>query len=535
MSRLGVFLCAFVLAACTEVQPPPEPPATPTSVDIPPSVPREFRAAWVATVANIDWPSKPGLPAAKQREEIIAIVERAKVLNLNALILQVRPSADAIYPSTLEPWSEFLTGEQGKPPSPPYDPLAVWVDEAHKRGIELHAWFNPYRARHTAAKSPLAATHIGKTHPQVVKAYGPFLWMDPGEPAAAQRTVDVVLDVLRRYDIDGVHFDDYFYPYPEADPSRAPNGASRDVLSGAGAAPRAELEFPDEPSWRAYKAKGGELARADWRRDNVNRLIETLYASVQREKKWVKLGISPFGLGRPDRRPAGISGFSQYDKLYADVELWLQRGWLDYLAPQLYWPLDQAAQGFAPLLDTWIAENSLQRHIWPGVYTSRIDATDKSWKPTEISQQLALLRTRNGATGHIHFSMAALLQNRQGIADILARGPYAKPAIVPATPWRADPTMRLGNGVAPAPQLAVATLPTRADSVALAIALEEPVPAAIAVWARYGTAWQFEVWGRDPAMYRLAQRRAEGALNRVVVSSVDRFGFESARSVLAIP
>jgi uncharacterized lipoprotein YddW (UPF0748 family) len=536
MNRFTLWMLALVLAACAEVQAPPEPPTALASGEDPPALPREFRAAWVASVANIDWPSKPGLPTAQQREEIITIVERAKALNLNALVVQVRPSADAMYPSALEPWSEFLTGEQGKPPSPPYDPLAVWVDEAHKRGIELHAWFNPYRARHTAAKSAPSPLHIAKSHPQVVRAYGPFLWMDPGEPFAAQRTVDVVLDVVRRYDIDGVHFDDYFYPYPEADPNRAPNGAPRDVLAGASTPARAELDFPDEPSWRAYKAKGGALTRADWRRDNVNRLMETLYASVQREKKWVKVGISPFGLGRPDRRPAGISGFSQYDKLYADVELWLQRGWLDYLAPQLYWPIDQTAQGFAPLLDTWIAENTLQRHIWPGVYTSKIDATDKSWRPAEISRQLALLRTRAGATGHIHFSMVALLQNRQGIADALTRGAYANPALVPATPWRADATLRAASGAAPGPRIAVAPHPIKPDVFALSIVSLGSLPsAAFAVWAQYGLVWQLQVWGHDAATHQLAQRTANGMLKRVVVSSVDRFGFESGRSGVAVP
>jgi len=278
------------------------------------TAPREFRGAWVASVANIDWPSRPGLAAEAQRAEITRIVERARDIGLNALIVQVRPAADALYESALEPWSEYLTGEQGK--SPGYDPLAFWIAEAHRRGIELHAWFNPYRARHSSARSALAANHVANTAPQIVKSYGDVMWMDPGEAQASQRTVDVIADVTRRYDVDGIHIDDYFYPYPVA-------------------ADGAELAFPDDPSWQAYVLAGGTLARDDWRRRNVDALVERIHAAVHREKPGVRFGVSPFGIGKPQARPPGVAGFSQYDKIYADVELWLARGWLDYLAPQL--------------------------------------------------------------------------------------------------------------------------------------------------------------------------------------------------------
>ena len=211
---------------------------------VPPKPMREFRGVWVATVANMDWPSKPGLSTDEQQREMIAILDRARELKFNAIILQVRTSCDAFYPSELEPWSEYLTGQQGKAPEPFYDPLKMWIEQAHARGLELHAWFNPFRARHPAATTN-AANHISKTHPEWVKQYGKYQWLDPGEPATREHTLRVIRDVVAKYDVDGVHFDDYFYPYPE----------------------KGE-DFPDEASWQRYQKSGGKLSRADWRRSN---------------------------------------------------------------------------------------------------------------------------------------------------------------------------------------------------------------------------------------------------------------------------
>lgn len=217
----------------------------------PPEPMREFRGAWIATVANIDWPSKPGLPVAQQKAELIALLDRAAQLHFNAIIFQVRPACDAMYASSLEPWSEYLTGTQGQAPEPFYDPLAFAIEEAHKRGLELHAWFNPYRARHLKAKSPVAPNHISQTHPEWVRKYGGQLWLDPGEPGVREHILRVVLDVVNRYDVDGVQFDDYFYPTPEKD------------------ADGHEIDFPDEASWKKYGEATG-LSRDDWRRENVN-------------------------------------------------------------------------------------------------------------------------------------------------------------------------------------------------------------------------------------------------------------------------
>jgi uncharacterized lipoprotein YddW (UPF0748 family) len=494
---------------------------TPADPAAPPPAPREFRAAWVSTVANIDWPSRSNLSVDRQQAEALAILDRAKALNLNAIVLQVRPSADAIYPSELEPWSEFLTGQQGRAPRPLYDPLQFWIDHAHARGLELHAWFNPYRARHATARTPLTPGHIANTQPDAVKPYGRFLWMDPGEPAASRHTLEVVLDVVRRYDIDGVHIDDYFYPYPIDAPNAA--GAESAALDG-GAAPRTELEFPDQPSWQRYLLAGGQLDRAGWRRQNVNQLIEALYTGIHKEKAWVRFGVSPFGIGRPDRRPPGIVGFSQYDKLYADAELWLASGWLDYLAPQLYWPVAQAPQAFDVLLDYWLAQNAHGRHVWPGLYTSRIDNSSKAFPPEEIVKQIGVTRSRAGGHGHLHFSVAALMENRKGVSDQLKAQAYQYAALVPATPW-------LGAAAPAAPAVTA-----RRDGAGLALKLAPGAGQAVArfaVWSRYGNEWRFAVAPGTRTELRLPDDGTAGAASAVVVSAIDRLGNESARVTVA--
>jgi uncharacterized lipoprotein YddW (UPF0748 family) len=408
---------AHVLTGCASAARPVPPTTEPASG--PPAVPREFRGVWVATVANIDWPSRRGLPAEQQITEIRQLLDTARDLRLNAIVLQVRTSADALYASSLEPWSEYLTGVQGQ--SPGYDPLAVWLAEAHARGLELHAWINPYRARQSGGRSAPAAQHVSRRRPEWVKTYGDQLWIDPGEPEAAEHTLAVCRDLLTRYALDGLHIDDYFYPYPVQD------------------AARQELDFPDEPSWQRYLSQGGSLSRADWRRDNVDRLVERLHALVRELRPAARLGISPFGLPRPALRPAGIEGFSQYDKLYADVERWLSEGWLDYLAPQLYWPRAQKPQAFEPLLRAWQGLNGKQRHVWPGLFTSKAVTDAAGWAPDEIPAQIEICRASPAAGGHLHFSMVPLAQNRRGLTALLHQGVYAEPALPPTTPWLSAP------------------------------------------------------------------------------------------------
>jgi uncharacterized lipoprotein YddW (UPF0748 family) len=482
---------------------------------LPPAAPREFRAAWVSTVANIDWPSRQNLKAPQQQAEAIAILDRAKAMNLNAIVLQVRPAADAIYASSIEPWSEYLTGAQGQAPQPWYDPLKFWVTEAHARGLELHAWFNPYRARHDGARSPVAPNHITRTNPAAVKRYGKYMWMDPGEEAASKQTLDVVLDVVRRYDIDGVHIDDYFYPYPiEASVSVAGNEAA---LEGKPAA-RGELDFPDTPAWERYLARGGRLDRASWRRQNVNELIKDMYEGIHREKSWVRFGISPFGLGRPDRRPPGIVGFSQYDKLYADAELWLQKGWLDYFTPQLYWARNQPGQAYDVLLDYWIGQNTQGRHLWPGLFTSRIGAPAKEYQPQEIVDQIESTRARPQAGGHVHFSMVALMQNRKGISEQLKSDSYATPALVPATPW-------LGNVKPGLPRVKAVR---SGKGVELKLAAGK-ANALYTVWSRHGNEWRFNVVPATKVDWKVEDDARLGAPDAVFVGAVDRLGIEGDR------
>jgi uncharacterized lipoprotein YddW (UPF0748 family) len=514
----GALAFSGLLTSCTTTKPGQAPGSTPGSAppaagDMPPPAPREFRAAWVSTVANIDWPSKQNLNATQQQAEAIAILERAKALNLNAIVLQVRPSADAIYPSKIEPWSEYLTGKQGQAPQPWYDPLKFWITEAHARGLELHAWFNPYRARHNGARSPAAPNHISRSNPAAVKSYGQYLWMDPGEESASKQTLDVVLDVVRRYDIDGVHIDDYFYPYPIEAPTAAGNDTALEGRPG-----KAELDFPDQPSWQRYVAGGGKLDRASWRRQNVNNLIEALYKEIHAEKSWVRFGISPFGVGRPDRRPPGISGFSQYDKLYADAETWLQNGWLDYFTPQLYWPISQKAQAYDVLLDYWIGQNSKGRHLWPGLFTSRIGAPAREYQPQEILQQISVTRARPAAGGHVHFSMAVLMQDRQGINEALRASPYAGQALVPATPW-------LGSDAPGTPKVHAAH---KGGAVSLKLAPGK-ANALYAIWSRYGSEWRFAVAPASKLEWAVPDDARLGAANAVFVSAVDRIGNEGER------
>ncbi len=381
------------------------------SAQAPPAPAREFRGAWVATVRNIDWPSKPGLTTAQQQSELLAILNRAVALKLNAVILQVRPACDAFYRSPYEPWSEFLTGHMGRAPAPFYDPLALAVQEAHRRGLELHAWFNPFRAR-DATRAAASPEHISRTHPELVRSYGSQLWLDPGERAVQDYSRKVILDVVKRYDIDAVHIDDYFYPYPE----RRADGRM--------------LEFPDSHTYARYLASGGKLSRGDWRRANVDEFVERLYRGIKSVKPWVKFGISPFGIWRP-HFPAQIEGFDAYEGLYADARKWLRAGWLDYFSPQLYWRIEPTGQSYPVLLKWWEEQNVKRRHLWPGNNTVKAGG---AWPAQEIVDQIKLTRAALGANGNVHWSMTALMENKGGISDSLRRV-YKEPALVPASSW----------------------------------------------------------------------------------------------------
>jgi uncharacterized lipoprotein YddW (UPF0748 family) len=402
----GFFICLLLLTTSIVSAAPPSWAPLPG----PPPIRRELRAAWIATKGNIDWPSKPGLPSAQQQRELIAHLDLAQSLGLNAVVLQVRPQGDALYPSSLEPWSEYLSGKEGVPPSPRWDPLAFAVLEAHNRGLELHAWINPFRARAETAKSPSAPNNLAKKRPDLAVEYGGQIWLNPGEPDVRQHAMEVITDLVRRYDIDALHMDDYFYPYP--------------VKDGSGG----YEVFQDD---RAWKAPGRAFTKSDWRRANVDDFIQRASAAVHATKPWVQFGISPFGIWR-NNTPPGIRGLDAFESLYADARRWIAAGWVDYLAPQLYWNIEPPAQSFPVLLDWWSAQNRSGHHLFAGIATARVGIDRKS---KEIGAQLRLTRAQSGADGFMLWNMSSLVANKDGVSQLLRKTLRADPVLVPASPW----------------------------------------------------------------------------------------------------
>jgi len=396
-----------------------------------PPINREFRGMWIATVANIDWPSRNTLTVAQQQAELNTLLDAAVATGLNAVVLQVRAAGDLLYPSNLEPWSRSFTGTQGVDPG--YDPLAFAVQAAKLRGLELHAWFNPFRAGNLSDTARLATTHFGRKRPDLLRRTCQQLWFDPGEDAVHDQAIAVVTEVLRRYDVDAVHLDDFFYPYPET-------GCT--------------LEFPDTAAFGRYQRGGGALARADWRRDNVNRFVRRLYQEVRAVSTSARVGISPFGIWRPGN-PAGITGLDAYTAIYADSRLWLQAGWVDYLAPQLYWATTSTGQNYNNLITWWGQQNTMRRHLWPGLASYRInDGSSSPFPANEIATQIGIARQQansaGGATGTILYNGSSVRDNRGGFAASLGAGLFAEGALAPATTWLdatppADPTVAVST------------------------------------------------------------------------------------------
>ena len=489
----------------------------PSGADEPPARRREFRAVWVASVGNIDWPSRVGLTTAEQQAELITLLDSAVSLRLNAVILQVRPAADALYASKIEPWSEFLTGVEGQAPSPWYDPLAFAVREAHARGLELHAWFNPYRAGTPGQKSRHPASHVSRAMRSVVRKYGPYLWMDPGEPSVRRRTVRVVLDVVRRYDIDGVHLDDYFYPYQEYDRRGA------------------VIDFPDARSWKRYRRAGGRLARDDWRRRNVDDLVHELYAGIHRIKPLVKFGVSPFGIWRPGNPPS-IAGYDAYARLYADSRRWLREGWVDYYTPQLYWPIADLPHSYTTLLGWWVEQNVRRRHIWPGNYTNKAGANGESgWRADDIVAQIGVTRAQAGATGNVHFSGRAFLENPDSLHEKLRAGPYADLALVPASPWLGATrplaprlTLQAATAVASPGQPDTLHVPAHLD-------LRSGGKTAPFLWAVRARPDSLAAWSTQLLPGATPKIPIPTGAHDVVVTAIDRVGNESRPSRLTLP
>ncbi|MES2006216.1 MAG: family 10 glycosylhydrolase [Bacteroidota bacterium] len=372
----------------------------------------EFRAVWIATVVNIDWPSKKTLSTAEQKAEFIRILDLHQRNGMNAVVVQVRPAGDALYPSKYEPWSEFLTGTQGLPPSPYYDPLEFMISETHKRGMEFHAWLNPYRAVFSVLSSSVSPSHLTKTHPEWFLLYGGKKYFNPSLPEVRQHLSNVVRDIATRYDIDGIHLDDYFYPYP---------------IAGK--------EFPDQKDYLKY---GKGLSKNDWRRSNCDSVILLIHNIVRSVKPYVKFGVSPFGVWRNKRQdPMGSdtrSGPTNYDDLYADILLWLQKGWIDYVVPQLYWERGHKLCDYDILLDWW-NQYTYGKHLYIGHGIERA-GSNAAWRnPDEIPKEIQNLRNYPTTQGSVFFSSKIFEKNPLGWNDSLRNHYYRYPALVPPMPW----------------------------------------------------------------------------------------------------
>jgi uncharacterized lipoprotein YddW (UPF0748 family) len=448
------------------------------SRESPPALTREFRGAWIAVVHNIDWPSKSGMSASAQQAEMRSRLDKLAALRINAVIFQVRPQSDAVYASSKEPWSQWLTGTMGK--NPGYDPLTYCIQQAHARGIEVHAWFNPFRALCNTSYSA-SSNHITRAAPQLTKRYSSLVWSDPSLGEARSRAMAAILDVVRRYDIDGVHLDDYFYPYPTGN-----------------------MKFPD----------GKTPAQ---RRSSIDRFVENLYSSVKKQKPWVRVGISPFGIWRPGV-PSGIeAGIDSYEQLACDSRKWLAKGWVDYLAPQLYWRISPQKQSFPVLLEWWRSQGS--RPVWPGIATARIQSSDDPGRPaSEITNQIALSRKiGKNWQGHIHWSAKSLVTNQGGIADRLSSS-YTQCAAVPPMPWMSKKSPN-APGLGASVQGSETHLEWQAD----------PSTARVAIQARNGNSWK-TLRIAPAGIARTTIPKADA----VALTALDRFGNTSPPKVLSL-
>ncbi len=374
------------------------------------TMPKEFRGVWVATVDNIDWPDAPTINSDMQKAAFIKLADMHQRNGMNTLIVQIRPSADAFYPSQYEPWSQWLTGVQGQPPFPYYDPLEFMIAETHKRGMQFHAWMNPYRAVFAINKSSIAPTHITRIHPDWFITYGDKKYFDPGNKDVQQFVTLIVKDVVSRYDIDAIHFDDYFYPY------RIPN-----------------KEFNDAASFKKY---AGSMNQAAWRRSNTDSIIVMLSRTIKQTNKKCQFGISPFGVWRNSSTDAMGSntkaGQTNYDDLYADILLWLRKDWIDYVTPQLYWEIDHKLADFNTLADWW-ATHSYGKNCYVGIGLYRAGSNEAWRDKTQLPRQIQKIRNTNGLNGMAFFSSRSFDKNPNGWSDSLRLNYFKTAAQVPST------------------------------------------------------------------------------------------------------
>ncbi|SHJ89549.1 Uncharacterized lipoprotein YddW, UPF0748 family [Epilithonimonas mollis] len=515
LSFLNILLPLFLVVSCatktkkptsksgvkkpvvkTEINLPPKPVVQLNNIKLP-EIKREFRSVWIASVANINWPSRNNLSADQQKQEAIQMLDMLVDLNFNAVILQVRPSADALYKSSHEPWSHFLTGQIGLSPYPEYDPMQFWIDECHKRGLEFHAWLNPFRAHHSNGGVISSESMVRKSPENVIKLKNGMYWFDPADDRTQDQASKVIKDIISRYDVDGIHLDDYFYPYAEY------NGGK---------------DFPDNKTWSVYKQSGGTLSRADWRRGNVNKFVKRIYDEIKAQKNDVKFGISPFGIWKPGY-PAGIKGSSQYDELYADAKLWLNQGWVDYFTPQLYWPVDSPGQSFPLLLKWWNDENTRARHLWPGLNTVAVKAPNKA---TEIAREIDVTRQilKNNA-GEVHYSIAGISKNYEMQQELKTKS-YKEKVLIPESNWLTTNVLTELN------------VNVRKESSNFLISWNRQTEAlSYVIYLKYGDNWQTEILSPQGINKTVPSFSNGKKLTTIVVRSVGKLGKLSPYKVIS--
>ncbi len=449
---------------------------------------REFRAAWVATVWGINFPSSTSSVSAQQAE-LLDILDALARYGFNAVVFQVRPEGDAFYASTLEPWSRFLTGTMGQDPG--WDPLDFLITEAHARNIEVHAWLNPYRALVNRSIQP-PANHVSRRFPQYAYPWGDsLLWMDPGAVPVRDHIIDVIMDIVSRYDVDGIHFDDYFYPWPATG-----------------------YTFPDDPLYQDYLAAGGTMGKADWRRHNVDEMVRLVGEEIAALKPYVRFGVGPFGIWKSGE-PPGVTGTSQYDVLYSDPKKWIQEGYVDYIAPQLYWPTTSSGQPYEPLL-TWWAGLSPDRYIFAGNALYQLGSSS-SWTVNEFRQEVQIARDlRPRVMGNVFYHVNNIRTDASGVATMLHDEFYAVPALTP-------PVVAALGDVPAWPQVQVDGSRVRMSHAA---------PDTLRAWVVYaddGGAWRLE------RIVPAAQTEFDLPSGRFAISAASLGNVESRAVVVTIP
>ena len=367
---------------------------------------REFRGAWIATVANIDWPTNRNATSGQKIAELVQIFDKLKEANINAVFFQVRTECDALYKSKYEPWSYWLTNEQGTEPNPYFDPLEFAISEAHSRGMELHAWFNPYRAVKDTGDYKIFYQHISQIHPDWILSFGSYKMLDPGNPEVQNYILNVIVDVLTRYDVDGIHFDDYFYPY-------SPKITTEDSLT-------------------FQRFNRGFNNIDDWRRDNINSLMKRIYQVIKTYKPYVKFSISPFGI--VENKYAGTDGFNSYSIIYCDPLTWIKERTIDFIIPQLYWEMDHPKAPYRKLLPWWASVVD-DIHLYIGHYSSRFQRGNFLENRFEIGEQIKMNRENKNVLGSVFFSAKSIYLNQGGLLDSLKNNFYKYPALLPTMNW----------------------------------------------------------------------------------------------------